>query len=224
MKQTNQHDLEIEMDGYDRRRLTIQQQILDAAAELVRKSGAVDVSVRDIALRAGVSPATPFNHFGSKEGIFSAIIKRSVADLYKNHPKSTDNKRLIQKLFVDMSQFYVDDETLFRPLLSVVLPGTLEENGALRLAIQSIQQTLEHLADVNEIEKWANLEILAEQLEAYWIGTAVLWARGSVTSQDWLNRVDHGISLILASSRVDESALTMKRELMRKQKKVKPLI
>ncbi|WP_418654973.1 TetR/AcrR family transcriptional regulator, partial [Acinetobacter baumannii] len=40
--------------------------IVDAAHELVRETGGAGFSMLDLARRAGVSPATPYNLLGSK--------------------------------------------------------------------------------------------------------------------------------------------------------------
>lgn len=50
--------------------------LLEAVAELVEEKGAVDVSLREVARRAGVSHSAPAHHFGDKEGMFAAFCAR----------------------------------------------------------------------------------------------------------------------------------------------------
>ncbi|MFD7073692.1 TetR/AcrR family transcriptional regulator [Nocardioides sp. NPDC059952] len=47
--------------------------VLDAAVEAISESGPSALSLRDLARRAGVSHAGPAHHFGSKEGVFTAL-------------------------------------------------------------------------------------------------------------------------------------------------------
>jgi AcrR family transcriptional regulator len=53
----------------------VRQRVIDAAERLLR-SGKADFSMRDLAAEAGVSFATPFNHFGSKGAIMHALSER----------------------------------------------------------------------------------------------------------------------------------------------------
>jgi len=55
------------MDGFERRREQSKEDIRRAAEELFSKFGAEKVSVNDIARKAGVSQATIYNNFGSKD-------------------------------------------------------------------------------------------------------------------------------------------------------------
>lgn len=68
------------MDGFERRRAQSKEDILRAAEELFPRFGADKVSINDIARKAGVSQATIYNNFGSKENLVrdyhSTIVKR----------------------------------------------------------------------------------------------------------------------------------------------------
>ena len=55
------------MDGFERRKEQSKEDIRRAAEELFSRFGAEKVSVNDIARKAGVSQATIYNNFGSKD-------------------------------------------------------------------------------------------------------------------------------------------------------------
>jgi AcrR family transcriptional regulator len=57
-------------------------QLLDAAAEMFAERGA-DVSVAEIAERAGIGKGTVFRHFASKEDLIAAIVGDLLDDLAK---------------------------------------------------------------------------------------------------------------------------------------------
>lgn len=67
------------MDGFERRKERSKEDIRRAAEELFSKFGADKVSVNDIARKAGVSQATIYNNFGSKDELVhdyhNAIVK-----------------------------------------------------------------------------------------------------------------------------------------------------
>jgi len=52
---------------------SLRQALLAAALELVRERGATDVSLREVARRAGVSHAAPAHHFGDKAGLLTEL-------------------------------------------------------------------------------------------------------------------------------------------------------
>jgi len=51
--------------------------LVDAALELAAEGGPDDVSVREAARRAGVSPGAPFRHFASREALMSAVAEEA---------------------------------------------------------------------------------------------------------------------------------------------------
>lgn len=51
--------------------------ILDAAESLFASHGVDGVSIREIAEAAGISKATVFHHFDSKEALYQAVVRRS---------------------------------------------------------------------------------------------------------------------------------------------------
>jgi AcrR family transcriptional regulator len=55
----------------------IRQRVLDGAERLLRR-GDAEFSMRDLATEAGVSFATPFNHFGNKAAIMQALSGRRI--------------------------------------------------------------------------------------------------------------------------------------------------
>jgi AcrR family transcriptional regulator len=51
--------------------------LVDAALELAAEGGLEEVSVREAARRAGVSPGAPFRHFASREALMSAVAEEA---------------------------------------------------------------------------------------------------------------------------------------------------
>lgn len=50
--------------------------MLDAVAELISEDGVRNLSLREVARRAGVSHATPGHHFGDKDGMLAAFAEK----------------------------------------------------------------------------------------------------------------------------------------------------
>jgi AcrR family transcriptional regulator len=69
-----------------RRRLTARQadtvrRLTEAGVEEVRESGYEKLSIRDVARRAGVAPATAYTYFGSKDHLLAEIFWRRLSAL-----------------------------------------------------------------------------------------------------------------------------------------------
>lgn len=63
------------MNVYERRMERNKERILRATLELFKVHGIKKTTTNDIARKAGVSPATIYNHFGSKEELVRAAVK-----------------------------------------------------------------------------------------------------------------------------------------------------
>ena len=116
--------------------------------------GAADVSIREIAAAAGVSPSLVIHHYGSKEGLRDAVDKRAIAlvDALVTEltaasgegPSASLAAALSSELERDplfpayLRRLLIDGgkpaETLFRSLFEAVLSGfaTLEAAGLVR--------------------------------------------------------------------------------------------
>ncbi len=63
------------MKAYERRLERNKERILQATLELFQVHGIKKTTTNDIARKAGVSPATVYNHFGNKEDLVHATVK-----------------------------------------------------------------------------------------------------------------------------------------------------
>lgn len=68
----------IEMTLREQKRAKTREAVLDAAERLLRADDAAAFSMRELAVEAGVSFATPFNQFGSKAAIAQALSARRI--------------------------------------------------------------------------------------------------------------------------------------------------
>ena len=59
----------------------LQRTVIDAAVAIVATSGPDDVSLREVARRAGVSHQAPYHHFKDREGLFAAICQEGFSRL-----------------------------------------------------------------------------------------------------------------------------------------------
>jgi len=89
--------------------------IIEAAKQLVLEKGYYNTSVEDIARKAEVGPATVYNYFGSKFGIFISILNEYMKIMLEkgkiiiaNPPDSAEEAvyELVKAYYSDLSELY----------------------------------------------------------------------------------------------------------------------
>ena len=77
--------------------------LLTAAAEAITETGVANLSMRDLARRAGVSHAAPTHHFGDKAGLLTALAIEGFEQL----AKALATSRLASNSFLELGVTYV---------------------------------------------------------------------------------------------------------------------
>lgn len=68
------------MNGFEKRREQKKQQILDSLRSMIMERNFQAIGVREIAAQAGVSPASIYNFFGSKEELAKQVVYRALEE------------------------------------------------------------------------------------------------------------------------------------------------
>ncbi|MFO8059035.1 MAG: TetR/AcrR family transcriptional regulator [Bacillota bacterium] len=94
-----------EIDGFERRRRRKKERILQAAAELFSRRERDRVTVRQIAARAGVSPVTIYNYFGSKDGLVRSVVTRFTDEQFRRFEELVERdlsfREKVEKMLLD---------------------------------------------------------------------------------------------------------------------------
>jgi AcrR family transcriptional regulator len=213
-------EMDESIDGYEKRRRAIRSQILDATVSLIKARGHTDITVREIANRAGVSPATPFNHFKSKDGILGAIVTRSMGEAYSHESAEVGT---VVDLFLDITKHYISNEDVYKLVIGAALQSTSRRSRSLLQALSGIRRRIELQIQRGQLASHALPSVLAEQLETFWIGSVILWSGGTISSDEWRMRVELGVELILYGFYPDGSRAKSTRKLARLQKQISPI-
>ncbi len=95
-------------------RIDVREKILDVAEKIFADSGIEGASIRDIVTAAKVNLATVYYYFGSKQGLFSAVMERRFGSVYK------EQKENIKKIQAGIEQYSLEqilEAMLLPPLL-----------------------------------------------------------------------------------------------------------
>lgn len=101
------------MDGFERRKEQSKEDIRRAAWELFSQFGIDKVSITDIARKAGVSQATIYNNFGSKEALVREFVTGSVESLVSN----------VQEILTPKMSFQEKMAAIFRFISEMMISG-----------------------------------------------------------------------------------------------------
>lgn len=114
--------------------------LLDAAAEIFAERGFGDAKVRDIAASAQANLAAISYHFGSKEGLYLAVLEREAARVIERYPLSRPERA-------------VDPVAALRDVIAALLARFLasdDRSHAPRLLIREMLNPTAALAQVVE--------------------------------------------------------------------------
>ena len=100
--------------------------LIKAGVEILAKDGVSGLSLRKVALKAGVSHAAPYAHFADKQALIAAISTEGFRQLYERmnavaeEYKSRPEKQMVEVAWAYV-QFAMDDRDRFKVMFSGVL-------------------------------------------------------------------------------------------------------
>ncbi len=159
-------------------------QMLDAAEALIRQSGSTDFSMRVLATAAEVSPATPYNFFGSKEGLLFALLQRTL-DVFMTQGLSfvsTDPFEQAIEAAENAVDLLLSDTVLMRPLYQVMLglSDAVHHPQFIQGAFAFYRRALQGLVDQGVLSDAAERDTHAFSLMAHFIGVLNLWVQDDI--------------------------------------------
>lgn len=207
---------------------TRRQQMLNAAELLIRQTGGTDFSMRALATAAEVSPATPFNVFGSKEGLLFALLNRNLAHfMSEGLRRATEDpvERVIQAAESAVA-ILLRDSVFTRPLYQVMLGLTdpLHHPAFLKDAFVFYWSSLDLAAEHQLITDDDDRNSLACSLMAYFIGVLDLWVLEDIDDDRFHAQIAYGFIHLLwpiargtSLKRLQERYLEVKKDLSNRQ-------
>lgn len=157
----------------------LRETLLEAAAASVQTVGPAQVSLRELARRAGVSHAAPAHHFGDKRGLFTALAAAGFRMLHQRTSQTLDRPNALIEAGRCYVEFALDHPGHFAVMFDVSLlnahdPAYQRERGT---AFEILYEAIRRATRVRDDRE------LAEQTIAAWVavhGTATLWLSGNL--------------------------------------------
>jgi len=192
-----------------RRRLTVRQaavveQLLEAAADETRQQGYEGLTVRNVARRAGVAPATAYTYFASKDHLLAEVLWRrfqalpspaapAAAPAASHDAATSATERVIAELRV-LGLFMADD-----PILAAACTTALLGRGPEVRALRVLFGTALHERLADALGDAAD-EGVVRSLDLAYSG-AMLWAgMGHIHFEDVPDALADAARLVLGGS------------------------
>lgn len=196
--------------------------ILDAALELVGRSGADHASIEAIAREAGVAPATVYNLFGTRDAILVGLLQRFVADLVARVPLSDVQVRhplgpLLGTIDL-LCELLGERPQAWRHI--IVKLGDISANPAAGVSsgrdIASVISTLwQHLQAERVIQPVFPAAALGLQSYTMLNGALMRWAVGRIDLDVLRLLLHHSILAIATATATKEHSASLARDLRR---------
>lgn len=176
---------------------------LFATAEaMIRETGSTDFSMRGLAERAGLSPATTYNLIGSKATVLYHVLISRMAPLFGVEAAIARDMSQVDRV-VAAGEFavdcFVDDSIVFRPLFQHLLgvPDATHRPLFMAQAHAYWVRAVEPLADVLPDDGSLTTSDLARNLHVFFAGALDLWVHEELTAAQFRAQTRHGIAVQL---------------------------
>jgi AcrR family transcriptional regulator len=171
------------------------QRVIDAARAELREVGYDELTVRSVAGRAHVAPATAYTYFASKHHLVVEIFWRAIRE--RSHPPSplSSSAARVAAVFDDLARFLADDPELGRAATSALLCDEPD--------VKQLRELIGN--EINErIVAAAGPRVAPEVLEALavaWSGAMLQAGMGHTTYVQMGERLGRITALILRGAR-----------------------
>ncbi|MBA2880618.1 AcrR family transcriptional regulator [Desulfosalsimonas propionicica] len=99
--------------------------IIEAAMELFEEKSFHEIGMRDIALKAGVSAASIYRYFPSRDDLFVEALIRDINNIEKRLRDRVDNGGNMEELAIAVVDYLVENEATFQMMVHFMIRGEL---------------------------------------------------------------------------------------------------
>jgi AcrR family transcriptional regulator len=174
--------------------------ILAAARRLIRQSRDLGFSMRALAEEAGVSIATPYNLFGSKQTILLAVLDADLIDFETalGEIRADEISALFEAVAL-MTEHLTGEPDFYRSVLS-----GLSRQGGLRFRLMVSgpryllwKRLLTQATDAGLLRRDLDLDPFTVTLSQLMLANVVEWAQGTLEPEEMEARIQYGLALAL---------------------------
>lgn len=199
------------MNGFERRRELKKESVRQAALELFTSRGIENVTVKQIADKAGVSPVTIFKHFISKQNLVREVVKWTLANASEQRERilKSDQPYLtrMQQVMFRKSKWL---DTSHRSMLKAVMSRDPEIRGFVESLFREKQKRSSYeFFEEGKRLGYINPELSTETIMVYLEGLSGM----AYTNPEFFSMIEHDRRILRDFIRIIFFGLMGKEEL-----------
>jgi len=125
--------------------------LIKAGVEILAKEGIGKLSLRKVALKAGVSHTAPYSHFSDKQSLIAAIstegfqrLSKALDSTIKSHPNNP------KKQLIEGAQAYVKFALANKDIFKIMFSSALEKEKEYPAFVEISQKTFHQVVEIVE--------------------------------------------------------------------------
>jgi AcrR family transcriptional regulator len=191
------------LSGHDVGKLKRRRAILDAARAIIITLGDTGLNMRAMAARAGVSPATPYNLFGSKQAVLQAVYDEDQEEFYRDFEAQASNEPLA-RLFdlIDLSFGHWQRTPEFHKALLAILyrsaSAAQSGEGPPRLTYVYVNRLVDEAVAAGVLRPETPVAIVTATLARIFRSAGQEWIDGALTLEQGRDDLGRSFALVLA--------------------------
>jgi AcrR family transcriptional regulator len=200
------------MDGRNERKVSSRNSILAAAWQLIDSKGVDGFSMRELAAMAGVSVATLYNAFESREAIVDACFKKALEDLRPLYDSLNDTQDLGALCLALAKAADILCESVSGSMyLKLTHNASIAGSMSAHRATERVVPELEAAVLRGELSPDVDIDELRGVIEAVFFSTVRLEAFGAISAEERRRRIISGTRLVLlgGATELGRSSLTV---------------
>ncbi|MCF8026004.1 MAG: TetR/AcrR family transcriptional regulator [Desulfobacteraceae bacterium] len=173
------------------------QLIINAAMELFNEKSFHEIGMRDIALKAGVSAASIYRYFPSRDDLFVDALIQDINNIEERLKKRAQNNGNIEELAIAVADYLFDNEATFQMMVHFMIRGELNPqalkkfNGVQRYFLKMFTKVVE------QTEGSENLGLNAQAFFACLAGVVLTYRNYPGRTAEEKRRAIHRLVLMI---------------------------
>jgi AcrR family transcriptional regulator len=200
--------------------------IVAAARQLMRDSGDLGFSMRSLAEIAGVSIATPYNLFGSKQAILLAVLDANLTEYERAlGALEADGVDVLFQAIAKMHTLLARDPDFYRSMLVAVFRDGGPEFRHMVSGPRYLlwKKLLKQATNAGVLRGDADPDAFAIATSQLLFSNILEWAHGALSIDELEARSRYGLALALLGMATPDSRETLQRELRAAESKLQQL-
>ncbi len=188
------------MSGHVRGKERRRRQILDAARAIIVRAGEAGLTMRGMAAEAGVSPATPYNLFGSKQAVLEAIYDEDQAQFRAEFDAAASGDPL-GRLFdmIDLGILHWQRAPgYYQALLAILYRGTGPGGASRLLDLTHLEALLGDAVAAGDLRRETPVGTVTAFIARMFRSVALEWIDGQLSLEQAHSDLGRSIALVLA--------------------------